>query len=400
MSSAYYESAEASDVGKKRKNNEDACLRLPDRGVYCVADGMGGQAGGDLASAAIITSLQQVFDKAAPEDDATFSRRIALFKKGTNQASKWIKSFSDEKVIGQMGSTVVALVIDPRNPARAVSLHAGDSRMYLFRKGELKQVTADHSAVAVLAAKLGRSPESIPAKFQNDLLRAVGLSESVELEKNSMLVVSGDLFLICTDGLTKMQSDQQIAKILNDGLKISLADVAQNLIKAANEAGGKDNVTAILIKAGDLINAPCEIDLEEEEEEEDKTLPTPTVSLPANENPHPDGADVQDDTPVTENITREKLSSERPATTTSAAATIQNSAAQNVSAKTNSGSEIELRQPSERKRNFSPSRFIFAAIKATKAAIRSKPTAGVPNPPAAKPVSAPMETSGPSFALD
>ena len=154
MKTEYFESAEVSDVGRKRKNNEDACLRIPERGIFCVADGMGGQAGGDLASEAITTNLQQVFTKAPPEADTTFNLRIALFRKAINQASKWIKNFADEKVIGQMGSTVVALVVDPRNPRRAVGLHAGDSRLYRYRKGEFEQITTDHSAVEALAAKL------------------------------------------------------------------------------------------------------------------------------------------------------------------------------------------------------------------------------------------------------
>jgi protein phosphatase len=266
MKPEYFESVELSDVGRKRKNNEDACLRIPEHEVYCVADGMGGQAGGDLASEAIITALQQVYSKVGPDEDNTFSQRIALFRKGTNQASKWIKNFSDEKVIGQMGSTLVGLVIDPRNPARAVGLHAGDSRLYRYREGEFKLLTADHSAVAALAAKLGCDPEMIPAKYQNELLRCVGLTESVELEKTPVDVKSGDVFLICSDGLTKMLPDRAIAKILKGGSQDGIEKTARALIDAANEAGGKDNVTVVLVKAGDISAAPKVEDLPEDEE--------------------------------------------------------------------------------------------------------------------------------------
>ena len=107
------------------KTTRTPACGISDRGIYCVADGMGGQAAGDLASEAITTSLHEVFAKAGPEEDGTLSRRIALFRKAANQASKWIKNFTDEKVIGQMGSTLVALVIDPRNPARAVGFMRG-----------------------------------------------------------------------------------------------------------------------------------------------------------------------------------------------------------------------------------------------------------------------------------
>jgi protein phosphatase len=320
----YFESAEASDVGRKRKNNEDACLRLSEHGVFCVADGMGGQAGGDLASEAITTTLQQVFTKSAPEAPATFGRQIELFRQATNQASKWIKNFADEKVIGQMGSTIVALVIDPRNPARAVGLHAGDSRLYRFRNDELKQITADHSAVAALAAKLGCAPESIPAKYQNELLRAVGLTEAVELEKTPVDVATGDLYLICSDGLTKMQTDEQIEKILKASAKDPLATVAQKLINAANDAGGKDNVTVVLVKAGDLSGAPKVID---PNEDEDKTMAAPVTLLPVEMSPRlnqlaqvpamPDTADIHGDTPPTphtEDTTPEKAATANPPT--------------------------------------------------------------------------------------
>ena len=169
-----------------------------------------------------------------------------------------------------MGSTVVALVIDPRNPKRAVALHAGDSRLYCYRKGELHQITVDHSAVVALAAKLGIAEKDIPAKFQNELLRAVGLSESVELEKTCVDISTGDIFLICSDGLPKMLSDKAIAKIIRDGVLAPIQTVTQTLIDEANKAGGKDNTTVILVKALDLSNAPGGFD--PDEEDDDKTM--------------------------------------------------------------------------------------------------------------------------------
>ena len=303
-SPTYFESAEASDVGRKRKNNEDACLRLPDNGVYCVADGMGGQAGGDLASQAIVAGLQEIFKKNSPADDDSLSRRLTLFRAGVNQASQWIKKFSDEKAVGLMGSTVVGLLVDPKNPRCAASLHAGDSRLYRFRAGDLQQITTDHSAVAMLAAKLGRSPESLPAKFQNDLLRAVGLTASVELDKNSLEVVSGDLFLLCSDGLTKMLKDDEIKQRLLAGLETPLAALARQLIDAANEAGGRDNVTVMLVKAAELPPAPANWSPEIEDDEDAMTALAPTVAFASEETSapvHPDAADIHGETPQTEN---------------------------------------------------------------------------------------------------
>ena len=302
-------------MGRKRKNNEDACLRIPEKGVYCVADGMGGQAAGDLASEAIIAALSDVFSKTGPDEDGTLSKRIALVRKGVDQASKWIKNFSDEKMIGQMGSTVVALVLDPRNPARAAALHAGDSRLYRYRAGELKQLTADHSAVAALAAKLGIDPASIPARYQNELLKCVGVTESAELERTPVDVQSGDLFLICSDGLTRMVPDGTIAGILGRGAQDPIGAVAQTLIDGANDAGGNDNISVVLVRVGDISAAPSVVDPREEEEARALEAPAPApaaeAEIPAN-NPTsshemPDTADsVQGDTPRTDDVTADK----------------------------------------------------------------------------------------------
>jgi protein phosphatase len=303
MNGEYFETAEVSDIGRKRKNNEDACLRIDAHGVFLVADGMGGQSGGDIASETIITTLQEVFGKTSAEDDNTLPKRIAVFRAATNRASKWIKDFADEKVVGQMGSTIVALIVDPRDPHRAVGMHAGDSRLYRYRNGELKQITVDHSAVNAMAAKLGIPIEKVPAKYQNELLRAVGLAESVELEKTPVDVSSGDIFMICSDGLCKMVSDNAIAKIIKDGLRSDAQAIAQSLVNAANEAGGKDNVTVVIVKARDLSSAPRLA----EPDDDDKT-PIPPADLlaslpppapPASDTPRPDSDDIRGDTPQT-----------------------------------------------------------------------------------------------------
>ena len=317
MNGEYFESAEVSDIGRKRKNNEDACLRIAAHGIFCVADGMGGQMGGDIASETIVTTLQEVFGKTSPEDDDTLPKRVAIFRAATNRASKWIKDFADEKVVGQMGSTIVALVIDPRDPRRAVGLHAGDSRLYRYRNGELKQITADHSAVNALAAKLGIPPEQVPAKYQNELLRAVGLEAAVELEKTPVDVSTGDVFLICSDGLTKMISDSNIARMIKEGAQSGVQPLAQSLINAANEAGGKDNVTVIIIRALDLSTAPR---LAQPDDDDKTPLPpadlvahiSPPTPVPSRDTPHAFESDeIKGDTPQTP-ITRDPTVQKQP----------------------------------------------------------------------------------------
>jgi serine/threonine protein phosphatase PrpC len=273
MNVEIFESAELSDLGKKRKNNEDACLCLPDKGIFCVADGMGGTIGGDLASEAITTNLQQIFAKAGPDKDGKLSVSVGLFTKAINQASKWIKNYADEKNIGQMGSTVVALVFDPAFPSRGLALHAGDSRLYRFRHGKLQLLTADHTAVAELAKKLGRDPASLPARFQNELVRAVGLKESVELERTPVDVLTDDVFLLCSDGLSRMVPDNVIVKVLKNGGRERLALVAQSLINAANERGGKDNVTVVLVRVRDISGLPRAVEVEEDDEAETMAAP-------------------------------------------------------------------------------------------------------------------------------
>ena len=303
MNGEYFETAEVSDIGRKRKNNEDACLRIDAHGVFLVADGMGGQSGGDIASETIVTTLQEVFTKTTAQDDDTLPKRIAVFRAATNRASKWIKDFADEKVVGQMGSTIVALIVDPRDPHRAVGMHAGDSRLYRYRNNELKQITVDHSAVNAMAAKLGIPIEKVPAKYQNELLRAVGLTEAVELEKTPVDVSSGDIFMICSDGLCKMVTDSGIAKIIKDGLRMDAQSIAQSLVNAANEAGGKDNVTVVIVKARDLSNAPR---LAQPDDDDKTPLPPadllahlPPPSVPAADTMRPDSDDIRGDTPQT-----------------------------------------------------------------------------------------------------
>jgi serine/threonine protein phosphatase PrpC len=304
MNGEYFDTAEVSDIGRKRKNNEDACLRIDAHGVFCVADGMGGQMGGDIASETIITTLQEVFGKATSEDSNTLPKRIALFRAATNRASKWIKDFADEKVVGQMGSTIVAMIVDPRDPHRAVGMHAGDSRLYRYRNSKLEQITVDHSAVNAMAAKLGIPIEKVPAKYQNELLRAVGLAASVELEKTPVDVSSVDIFMICSDGLCKMVPDNGVAKIIKDTLNSGVQSIAQALVNAANEAGGKDNCTVVIVKARDLSSAPR---LAEPDDDDKTPLPpadllanmSPPTPVPAADTPRLDSDDIRGDTPQT-----------------------------------------------------------------------------------------------------
>ena len=291
MAIEYIESAELSDLGKKRKNNEDALLRIPDKGIYCVADGMGGAVGGDLASDAIVTSVREVFGKASSDDCSNLEGLIALFEKAANQANNWIRNFAEEKAINGMGSTIVALILDPRNPARAIGLHAGDSRLYRFREGTLECLTIDHTAAAAIATALGQTEKSLPARYQNELVRAVGLSERVELERIPVNLRSGDLFFLCSDGLTHMVSDRAIAELLKQHSQEASAVITKALVDAANQAGGNDNITVVLLKVGKIIDSL----FDPEPVVEADSPATMATACPTDGNPHFSAVKPSDD---------------------------------------------------------------------------------------------------------
>jgi serine/threonine protein phosphatase PrpC len=244
------DSAELTDVGRLRENNEDNCLRLPDLGVFCVADGMGGAAGGDVASEAITTHLREALERQPGLRAAPLAKRVRAVREAVDRANRWIKDFSDERVLGVMGSTVVALVIDPRSPQTAVGLHAGDSRLYRHRRGQLDLLTCDHTTAEELVARSGWNPADIPARYQNELTRAVGIRDSLDLAETRIDVAPGDLFLLCSDGLNRMLEDDAILRILSLAEDHSLGEIASRLVSEANLAGGKDNITVVLVRVG------------------------------------------------------------------------------------------------------------------------------------------------------
>lgn len=246
------ESAECSDVGRVRKTNEDACLRMPEAGVYCVADGMGGAVDGEVASRAIVDHIHRMFDAELPLIRKSLSSYQAAFEAAANQASQWIRHYAKERQIGQMGSTLVGIVFDPVNPARAVGLHAGDSRLYRWRGGVLTLLTCDHTAGNALLASSGRDPASIPSRYHNELVRAVGLKESVDLDMTPLDVKAGDHLLICSDGLSRMLSEEQLTVALKHAEKLVIQEAARWLVAEAVNAGGRDNVTVVLIRVEDV----------------------------------------------------------------------------------------------------------------------------------------------------
>jgi len=279
---AYLASAEVTDVGRRRRNNEDAVLRIPEAGVFCVADGMGGTRGGEVASKATVDALRDAF---TVSPDAPFAVTVAaaarLASRALNRASHWIKTRSDEHGLSGTGSTVVMLLFDRVMPERALVLHAGDSRAYRYRKGKLQQLSADHS-VAVAAGLA--DDKNLPAMFRGVITRAVGLEETVLLDETAVDVVAGDVFLLCSDGLTKMVPDKTVSKLLRKHASDEPEALARLLVGEALKAGGEDNVSVVLVRVADALpqgptqEVPARTrELEQEAEAEAASIAAETV---------------------------------------------------------------------------------------------------------------------------
>ncbi|MEI6515075.1 MAG: protein phosphatase 2C domain-containing protein [bacterium] len=252
---SYLFSAELSDVGHRRKNNEDSLVSLPEYGVFCVADGMGGVQGGEVASKASVDALEKEFTESPDAAYAvTADASAKLVERALNSASNWIKERAEGLGLSGTGSTAVVLVFDRVTPSQGLALHAGDSRAYRLRGDKLIQLTTDHSVAA--AAGLP-DDSSLPAMFRGVITRAVGLDRQVQLEATAFDVMPGDIFLLCSDGLSKMVSDRRIQKLLRKHAADSLPDVAKVLVDEALEEGGDDNVSVVLIRvAAELPKGP------------------------------------------------------------------------------------------------------------------------------------------------
>jgi serine/threonine protein phosphatase PrpC len=240
MTTPTIKSVGVTDTGKVRKANEDAIIRLPDAGLFGVADGMGGAAGGEFASHTVLTSVEKAAAVFGPT--TTFEERIAAIRNAIDQASRDIRAWAEQHNTEGTGTTVVVLVLDPRRPERAVILHAGDSRAYLLRGGRLQQLTRDHS----VAESFGNGrDEDVPALFRNVVTNAIGMSNNVRLEETPLTMRRGDITMLCSDGLYRMVKDEDIAAMLL--VPDSIDARAATLLQSALDHGGKDNVSIVLV---------------------------------------------------------------------------------------------------------------------------------------------------------
>jgi PPM family protein phosphatase len=244
------------DVGCVRKNNEDAFFSVPEEGVFGVADGMGGGEDGEIASSKVAEHVVWWFHRfKSKQGPLALSSKREVFEHAIRHANRWIRVYSDKHDNTSTGSTVVSLLLDAEDPARGVALHAGDSRLYLYRRNTLTLITADHSLIR--EANLA-SGASAPKLFKNLITRAVGVRSSVELEETKFSVEPGDLFLLCTDGLSGMVSDPDLESLLTQHGNEDEQSLAERLRDAAIRAGGKDNITVSLVRVSAELPSPCE----------------------------------------------------------------------------------------------------------------------------------------------
>ena len=230
----------ATDVGLVRSNNQDQFLVSP--GLYAVADGMGGHAAGEVASSTAIKALQAAF--AASNEHSAESLESAA--KAANRAV-WEQARTNRGMLG-MGTTLVALaVVEHGDGTNGLAVaHIGDSRLYLLRQRALKQLTVDHSLVQELVddGQISQAQAAVHPQ-RHVLTRALGVEPTVQVDLIDVTPKHGDRYLLCSDGLPREASDQQIAAVLTRFSDPS--EAAKELVTLANDRGGSDNITAVVV---------------------------------------------------------------------------------------------------------------------------------------------------------
>ena len=240
-------------VGRQRQHNEDAFLVEKTAKLFLVADGMGGHAAGEIASRIAVDSINE-FIVHTKEDDGTWphaydehysrttNRLMAALRMANQRVLEAMKK--DARLRG-MGTTVVACMADDEKVSVA---HVGDSRAYLIREGQLSRITNDHSWVfEQVQAGMLTEAEAEKHPLRNVITRALGGALQVTPDASEIHAQPGDVFLLCSDGLTGMVPENEILRVVTANAD-DLQKACQQLIDAANERGGLDNVTAVLVR--------------------------------------------------------------------------------------------------------------------------------------------------------
>lgn len=243
------------DVGRKRKHNEDSLLVSDELCLYVIADGMGGHSGGEYASKLAIETVEDVIKNinSDPEatvisgvntDEADYGERLRY---SIQMASKKIydRALYDPSLRGMGTTTVAALFCE----GQVYVANVGDSRAYYFHANKMRQITTDHSLVnEQITAGLITRQDARSHKLKNIITRSVGYQEDVDVDVKKFEVHMGDKILLCSDGLSNMIEDGEIEKLVTQH---SVKEACRKLVERANENGGEDNVTALLMMVVD-----------------------------------------------------------------------------------------------------------------------------------------------------
>jgi PPM family protein phosphatase len=244
------------DLGKTRTNNEDAFLVNDRLGLYAVADGIGGHEGGEVASRLAVETLSDMLRElfvgsrsaAAFDDFPEADQYISSLRGAVTLANTKVRQAADQDpALAGMGTTLTAVLLRTRT---SIFVHVGDSRAYLFRDGTLRQLTDDHSLVAEqMRAGLITPEQARMSPYRHVITRSVGTHPEVHADFGMLELEKKDILLLCTDGLTEMVKDDDIARILSSETP---AASAESLIRRANDNGGVDNITVVVVRIEDV----------------------------------------------------------------------------------------------------------------------------------------------------
>jgi len=235
----------ALSIAGRRANNEDAICARPDLGLFVVADGMGGYEGGEVASALAVEAIHELVRRTAGDTDVTWPYRIDPTRSIVENEVLVATRLANERItarrsgeLAEMGSTVVVLRLEDDH---AVFGHVGDSRLYRLRDGAVAQLTIDHSLAAQLEAS-GMKPAA-DWQWRHVVTRALGTATG-EPEVQRALVAPGDVYLLCSDGLSEVLSETEIAALLARPAELA----CRALVDAAYAAGSRDNISAVVVR--------------------------------------------------------------------------------------------------------------------------------------------------------
>ena len=234
--------AAATDVGQRRRGNEDRYALAPELGLYLVADGMGGHTAGQVASELAADAAVRAVETLRGAS-ASLSERL---RSAVTSANRTIYQTAQENPeYAGMGTTVVAILAEG---GRAALAHVGDSRAYLVRTGRIRQLTDDHSIVGELLRRNEISEDAAREHpHRHVLTRAMGVRPDVEPDLAEITPEEGDVFVLCSDGLTGHVEDHEIAKVVMD--HDDLQESCDSLVDLANARGGEDNITVVVARA-------------------------------------------------------------------------------------------------------------------------------------------------------